>query len=489
MTFMSHNNFNRPANRFRSNNPNSRSSRPNSSFNRSGGSSSFGQQGQGGGSRPGGRPGFGGGRPGSFQGSRPGSRPGGRPGFGGGNRGGGFRGGRSFNRRPKPSNGIHPMAYVRAAQPVAEQPVHAQRHASFSEFNLLPEIIQNVVNKGFVKPSPIQDMTIADILNGRDVLGIANTGTGKTAAFGLPMVDAIARSNGKKKALILAPTRELATQIDQEIRSFKQGMRMYTVLCIGGASMRPQIMSLRKNPQIIIGTPGRIKDLMEQGELRLDQVSIVVLDEVDRMLDMGFINDVREIVGKANPDRQTLFFSATMTKEVDSLVHTFLKDHLTVSLKQTDTSANIEQTMIRVADGAEKMKKLEEILSDPQTWKTIIFTRTKRGAENLSRKLRALNIKADSIHGDKPQRKREFAIHQLKTDRINVLVATDVAARGLDISDITHVINYDEPGTYEDYIHRIGRTGRAEKTGTSITFVESGPAPEPRPQTVTKYYR
>lgn len=263
---------------------------------------------------------------------------------------------------------------------------------------------------------------------------------------------------------------------------------MWTVLCIGGASMRPQIMGLRKNPQIIIGTPGRIKDLMEQGELRLDQVSIVVLDEVDRMLDMGFINDVREIVGKTNQDRQTLFFSATMTKEVDTLVHTFLKDHLTVSLKQTDTSANIEQTMIRVADGAEKMVKLDEILSNPQTWKTIIFTRTKRGAENLSRKLREKGYKADSIHGDKPQRKREFAIHQLKTDRINILVATDVAARGLDIRDISHVINYDEPGTYEDYIHRIGRTGRAEKTGTSITFVESGPAPEPRPQTTTKYY-
>ncbi|MCX7996964.1 MAG: DEAD/DEAH box helicase [Patescibacteria group bacterium] len=379
----------------------------------------------------------------------------------------------SFRRRPAVSfaSNIDRAKYTQAAQ-FTESEEYVNRHQSFSEFGLVSQLVENVTRKGFTKPTPIQDQAIPLIMQGRDVLGIANTGTGKTAAFSLPILDMIARSNRTKKALILAPTRELAMQIDVEMRSFAQNMGIYTALCIGGVPEGPQIQQLRCNPNVVIGTPGRVKDFIEQRHLRLETTSIVVLDEVDRMLDMGFIHDVRHILGRTAQERITLFFSATMTPDINNLVNTFLKNHEVISLRKRETSHNVDQEMIKVKNREEKMAKLIELVTSGTIYKAIIFVRTKRGADRVAHKLHQAGVKVDSIHGDKPQRKRDRVIRMFRDNQIAVMVATDVAARGLDIQDVTHVINYDEPATYEDYIHRIGRTGRAEATGKAITFVE-----------------
>lgn len=235
--------------------------------------------------------------------------------------------------------------------------------------------------------------------------------------------------------------------------------------------MNPQIMMLKRQPKIVIATPGRAMDLVWQGYLDLSQFNVVILDEVDRMLDMGFIKDVRFLVENTKADRQTLFFSATITKDIENLISSFLKNPVKVSVRTQETSVNVEQDVVYVQDKIDKLNHLSQILGDPQVWKAIVFTRTKREADSLGRKLEQLRFMAGSIHGDKPQRKRDQVIRMFRNNKINILVATDVAARGLDISDISHVINYDEPGTYEDYVHRIGRTGRAGKTGKAITFV------------------
>lgn len=378
----------------------------------------------------------------------------------------------SFRRnRLSLTSNIDHAKYTQAAQ-YSEPDQYINAHNSFSEFGFVQQIVENITRKGFTTPTPIQDQAIPLIMQGRDVLGIANTGTGKTAAFSLPILDMIFRASGQKKALILAPTRELAAQIDGEVRSFALNMGIYTALCIGGVPEEPQIQQLRRKPQVVIGTPGRVKDFAEQQVLRLDTTNIVVLDEVDRMLDMGFVHDVRAIFEKTAKDRLTLFFSATMTPDINALVNTFLKNHEVVSLRKRETSHNVDQEMIKVHSREEKTEKLVELLKDPQVWKAIVFVRTKRGADRVARKLLQHGVAADSIHGDKPQRKRDRVIKMFRENKISVMVATDVAARGLDISDITHVINYDEPATYEDYIHRIGRTGRADAKGKAITLVE-----------------
>lgn len=434
-------------------------SQSSSSNGRSGGQGGFQR-----GGRPGGRPG------GGFnRGGRPGSRPGGQGGFGG--RPQGVRGGGGRQAVRKISN-IHPSKYVQRAKVVNATPLpDIVRHKSFDEFGLLPQLAHNVKRKGYVTPTPIQDQAIPQILGGKDVLGIANTGTGKTAAFSLPILHFIAQSQRQVKALILAPTRELAIQIDQEIASFSYGMNIFNALLIGGNPISFQLRALHKKPNIVIATPGRLKDVMQQGYINLQEFSIIVLDEVDRMLDMGFIHDVKFILQHLAAERKTMFFSATMTPDIERLVGTFLKEHTIISVRKQETSANVEQEMIYVRDKDEKIVRLSEYLKQPSFWKSIVFVRTKREADRLSKKLYQMGFKVDSIHGDKPQRKREQAIRLFKSDKINVLVATDVAARGLDISDVSHVINYDEPATYEDYVHRIGRTGRANKVGTAITFV------------------
>jgi len=388
------------------------------------------------------------------------SRPAGRPTRG---RAGGQR--RSGKRT---AQYIDPARFVKPAKSV-EVEAYVPKNR-FEDFDVDARIKSNVIAKGFVDPSPIQDQTIPLGLEGRDIIGIANTGTGKTAAFAIPVLHALAAGDGK--ALIVAPTRELAQQIEQECRTLGKGTGLHGALLIGGSSMGPQLKDLRSNPQIVIGTPGRIKDHLERGTLKLADFTIVVLDEVDRMLDMGFVNDVRSILNELHADRQSFFFSATMDDRVAGLIRTFSKDPVTVQVKTGETSDNVHQDVVRFSDKSEKIDKLHDILTSGAVAKAIVFDETQRSVERLSRELVSRGFEADAIHGGKTQGQRQRALDKFKKSQVTILVATDVAARGIDVADITHVINFTQPQSYEDYVHRIGRAGRAGRTGHALTFVE-----------------
>ncbi|GMU74319.1 MAG: DEAD/DEAH box family ATP-dependent RNA helicase [Candidatus Campbellbacteria bacterium] len=341
----------------------------------------------------------------------------------------------------------------------------------FDDFKISPALKQAISAKGYELPTPIQDRAIPHVLNGQDVVGIANTGTGKTAAFLIPLIDKMMR-NPSEKVLVMVPTRELAIQIDEEFRGFARGMRLFSVCCVGGMGIGKQIADLRRGHNIIIGTPGRLKDLIARGNIRPSEFGSVVLDEADRMLDMGFIGDMRAIMGKMPTPRHTLFFSATLSPDIQKLIKDFLVEPVSISVKTQETAKNVDQDIVRVAPGADKLNILHDLLNKKEFSKVLIFGRTKHGVEKLSRMLIERGFKADSIHGDKNHSRRQRALKAFKENNVQVLVATDVAARGLDITDITHVINYDLPQTYDDYIHRIGRTGRGSKSGTALTFIE-----------------
>jgi len=340
----------------------------------------------------------------------------------------------------------------------------------FKDFNIQEKLKQNIIAKGYNEPTPIQDRIIPHILHGRDVVGIANTGTGKTAAFLVPLINKILL-DPKEKVIIVAPTRELAQQIDQELKEFVAGFRIFSVCVVGGAPIGRQISSLRYQYNFVIGTPGRIKDLIERKCLNLSQFKSVVLDEADRMLDMGFINDMRYMMALMPKERHTLFFSATFSPEISALVKDFLKDPIMISVKKQDTAAGIEQDVVRLKPGEDKIEVLHNLLIQPDFKKVLIFGRTKHGVEKLSVALSKRGFKAGSIHGDKNQGQRQRALDLFKKGLSQVLVATDVAARGLDIEGVSHVINFDIPDSYDDYVHRIGRTGRAGKKGKALTFV------------------
>jgi ATP-dependent RNA helicase RhlE len=340
----------------------------------------------------------------------------------------------------------------------------------FSDFLIAQQIKYNILNKGYTKPTPIQDQVIPLVLEGRDVIGLANTGTGKTGAFLIPLINKVLY-NRSEKILILAPTRELAVQINDELKIFAKDMNIFSVLCIGGAGLTNQISQLKRNHDFVIGTPGRIKDLKMRGKLNLANFNNIVLDEVDRMMDMGFINDMKFIISHLRSKRQSLFFSATLPPQVVQIAHSFLQNPVTVSVKTQETAQNIEQDIIKI-NGRNKVDVLHDLLAEDGFDKVLVFGRTKWGIEKLSKTLQMRGFKALAIHGNKNQNQRQRALDQFKNQQIQVLLATDVASRGLDIDDVTHVINYDQPGSIEDYIHRIGRTGRADKKGKAITFVE-----------------
>lgn len=341
---------------------------------------------------------------------------------------------------------------------------------SFTDFDIDAKLAENIIAKGFTKPSPIQDQAIPVVLTGADVIGIASTGTGKTAAFLVPIINKFV-ANRKHRAMVLAPTRELAQQIEDQFRDLTKGMRLYSVACVGGASIVPQMRELSIGVHIVIGTPGRVKDLIARGKIKIEEFSTIVLDEADRMLDMGFIGDMREILGAMPTEKQGLFFSATLSPEVRRLVGDFLRDPVSITIKSRDTSSSVEQDVVRVEYKGEKIEKLEEILSRPEASKVIIFRETKRSVDELARQLKERGFKALALHGDMRNRERERAVADLASGRAHIVIATDVAARGIDIADITHVINYDLPNNYETYIHRIGRTGRANKGGIALTFI------------------
>ena len=402
--------------------------------------------------------------PRSSGGSRFGSRFGGsRPSRGyspRGGRGGGFKT-KSFADLSK---------FINKVSVTEEAEVFVPEHA-FNDFHIEDSLKRNVTARGYVTPTPIQDRAIPHVLKGEDVVGMANTGTGKTAAFLIPLINKVLL-NRNENILVVVPTRELAIQIQDELRGFANHLNIYSVCCVGGTPIYPQITALRRRNNFVIGTPGRLKDLIERKCLNLSQFNTVVLDEADRMLDMGFIADIKFMLALMPQVRHTLFFSATLSGEIKGLISQFLKNPVTISVKTRDTSENIDQDVVRVRPGENKIEILKDLLKQEGFNKVLIFGKTKHGVERLSVDLMKNGIKAESIHGNKNHSKRQRALGQFKNDQIQVLVATDVAARGLDIADVSHVINYDLPGTYEDYIHRIGRTGRAGKGGKALTFVD-----------------
>jgi superfamily II DNA/RNA helicase len=379
------------------------------------------------------------------------------------------------NRRGSSSRGnkgrgeyINPARFVAVAKPT-QATDYAPQH-DFSDFEVEAVLHDNLMAKGYQTPSPIQDQTIPLGLEGRDVIGIANTGTGKTAAFAVPVINKL-MTDREARALIVAPTRELAEQIEQECRSIGKGGGFTGAVLIGGTGMGGQLRDLRAKPRLVIGTPGRIKDHMERGTLKLEGFNVVVLDEVDRMLDMGFLPDVSHILRALAPIRQSFFFSATMEPRVEGLIRTFAKDPETVSVKSGESSDHVNQDVVHYGGTHEKMDKLHDILIDEKVAKVIVFDETQRSVERLSNDLVARGFKADAIHGGKSQGQRKRALENFKASKTNILVATDVAARGIDVADITHVINYSQPQSYQDYVHRIGRAGRAGRVGHALTFV------------------
>lgn len=387
---------------------------------------------------------------------------------GGGRRPSRFRSNKKFSFKEK---GLDVNKFV-SKNPIKRDEKEYVPVNGFVDFELDTRLKRNVITKGYKTPTPIQDKAIPVILTGKDVVGIANTGTGKTAAFLLPLLHKVLQNRGQR-VLILAPTRELALQIEEEFNLFARDLGINAVLCIGGTNMNMQIRKLKKKHNFIIGTPGRVKDLLRRRLIDLEIFKTVVLDEADRMLDMGFIPDITFLLDQLPEKRHSLFFSATIGKQIDELIRKFLNDPVRISVKIRETADNVSQDVIRIKPNQNRVDVLSSLLRKDEFKKVLVFGRTKRGVDKLSRSLQSGGLRVDSIHGDKTQSRRQRALKDFKENRINILVATDVAARGLDIDNVSHVINFDLPSTQEDYIHRIGRTGRADKKGIALTFVNS----------------
>ena len=382
----------------------------------------------------------------------------------------GFRSRFSVPKRGQEGQNIDISRFINKVT-ITEKIEHFVPEHTFLDFKIDERLRKNVLAKGYVSPTPIQDKAIPHILRGSDVVGIANTGTGKTAAFLVPLINKVFL-NPRENVLILVPTRELGIQIEQEFRDFAKVLRIFSVCCVGGASIGPQIFALRRQPNFVIGTPGRLKDLINRRFINLSSFNTIVLDEADRMLDMGFIADMRFLMSAMPKDRHTLFFSATLSREISGLIKEFLREPITVSVKTQETPKTVDQDIVKIKPGDNKIDILHDLLKKSEFNKVLIFGRTKHSVEKLSQMLAQRGFKAESIHGNKNHNQRQRALGLFKQDRIQVLVATDVAARGLDIADVSHVINFDIPATYDDYVHRIGRTGRGDKKGKALTFIQ-----------------
>lgn len=345
----------------------------------------------------------------------------------------------------------------------------------FEELGLNTHVLDALKPLGYTEPTPIQGETIPLILEGRDVLGVAQTGTGKTAAFALPIVNQLAEraAQGDKRrirALILSPTRELATQIYDNIRDYSAGSPLRSVVIFGGVSQHKQVDQLRRGVDIVVATPGRLLDLVDQGFIHLNQLTHLVLDEADTMLDMGFIHDIRKVIKLLPAERQSLFFSATMPDNIVQLADAILTDPVRVEVARVSSAAETVDQLVYFACQKEKRDLLVEILQRPEVETALVFTRTKYGADKVVRYLNKEGIKAEAIHGNKSQPQRDRAMNGFRQGKINVLVATDIAARGIDVDALSHVINFEIPNISETYVHRIGRTGRAGLTGHAISL-------------------
>ncbi|MFH0779813.1 MAG: DEAD/DEAH box helicase [Parcubacteria group bacterium] len=359
--------------------------------------------------------------------------------------------------------------FVHKAMPLAVEIDYVPVN-SFADFAIDERLKKNVFKAKYACPTPIQDKVIPLVLAGRDIVGTSNTGTGKTAAFIVPLLNKVIKDK-TQKILIMAPTRELAIQINQEFGKFAFGLGIFSVCVVGGMPIFRQMTELRRSYNFLIGTPGRIKDLLERRCFNLKNFKTVVLDESDRMLDMGFIGDMRFLIAAMPKERQTLLFSATLSHDIKNIIYEFLNDPVSVTVKTGDTAKGVDQDVVYFKGGA-KFSVLHALLQKPEFSKVLIFGRTKHGVEKLSKLLANCGLRAESIHGNKNHGQRQRALTAFKANAAKILVATDVASRGLDIPNVTHVINYELPATYEDYIHRIGRTGRMGKTGKALTFIE-----------------
>jgi ATP-dependent RNA helicase RhlE len=349
---------------------------------------------------------------------------------------------------------------------------------SFSQFGLAQPILRAVASEGYTLPTPIQLQAIPHVVAGRDLLGCAQTGTGKTAAFALPVLHRLstAKQEGRRgiRVLVLSPTRELAAQIGESFRAYGRHTGLRHTVVYGGVGQQPQVRALQSGVEILVATPGRLCDLMNQGFIDLSPVEILVLDEADRMLDMGFMPDLRRVIVKLPAARQTLFFSATMPKEIERLANAILRDPVRVRIAPVKATAELISQSVYLVSNDEKPQLLKHYLTNETITRAIVFTRTKHGADRVTRRLNRAGIQAEAIHGDKSQAARQRTLANFKSNRTNVLVATDVAARGIDVDNVSHVLNYDLPQEPETYLHRIGRTGRAGASGIAVSFCEYG---------------
>ncbi len=348
---------------------------------------------------------------------------------------------------------------------------------TFENLNIIAPITQALKQKGYVEPTPIQEKAIPHLLKGSDVFGTAQTGTGKTAAFAIPILQRL-YSNGKGhnsgiRALVLAPTRELAIQISESFSDYSKGLKLRHTVIYGGVSQNPQTTILRKGIDILIATPGRLLDLMNQGFVSLNSIEIFILDEADRMLDMGFAPDIKRIIARLPAERQTGFFTATIPNEIRALADSLLNNPVKVNVAPVSAPAEMVSQSVYYVEKADKRAMLQQVFASEEIETALIFTRTKHGADKVTRELNRLGISAAAIHGNKSQQARQKALQGFKNRSVKVLVATDIASRGIDVDKLSHVINFELPEVPETYVHRIGRTGRAGEAGTAISFCAS----------------
>ncbi len=400
---------------------------------------------------------------------RTGAGAGAGAGAGGASRG--YGGGRGSHRGgARKMSTFNPSQFINTNPVDITEDVYKPKH-HFDTFGLNEKLVHTIATSGMETPTPIQDQIIPEILKGNDVIGLAETGTGKTAAFLLPIIEKTLKDD-TRQTLILTPTRELAIQIEGEFRKLSRSLRMFSVTCVGGVNIYPQIKALRRKNHFVIGTPGRVLDLINRKIFNTSKITTVVLDEADRMLDMGFIHDMRSILSTTPKERETLLFSATMTKDAKQLVNEFLINPIMISVKKKDVANSIAQDVVYFKQST-KFEQLLELLSNPDFKRVLIFGSMKHSVEKLAMQLSENKVRAESIHGNKNHGQRQRALTKFKDGVVRVLVATDVAARGIHINDVSHVINYDLPNTFEDYVHRIGRTGRAGKHGQALTFIQA----------------
>ncbi|RTQ51513.1 DEAD/DEAH box helicase [Hymenobacter gummosus] len=352
---------------------------------------------------------------------------------------------------------------------------------TFNDLHLLPELLKALHATGYERPTPIQQQAIPHVLDAQDLLGVAQTGTGKTAAFTLPLLQRLTQTRPQNqptgaravRALILTPTRELAIQIGESFETYGQFLKLRHAVIFGGVSQHPQVQALKRGVDVLVATPGRLLDLIGQGFIDLKRLEIFVLDEADRMLDMGFINDIRRILPLLPKQRQSLFFSATMPPTIRELADTILRNPVQVAVTPVSSTAETVEQAVYLVEKADKPYLLLEVLEDPDFRRVLVFTRTKHGADRVAKGLNAKGVGAEAIHGNKSQNARQRALQNFKSGETRVLVATDLAARGIDVDELSHVINYELPNEPETYVHRIGRTGRAGAEGRAVSFCDA----------------